>query len=74
MEKNKTSREHKEARRLMKDLHQRYDFFQSEAVKFAAELEGELRDTAKELLEAQGKLGHWNIQHGLRHKPKSPPK
>lgn len=74
LEKDKTSREHKEARRLMKDLHRKYDFFQSEAVKFAAELEGELRDTAKELLEAQSKLGHWNIQHGLRHEPKTPPK
>ncbi|CAI9534686.1 unnamed protein product [Staurois parvus] len=74
LEKNKTSREHKEARHLTKDLHRRYEFFQSEAVKFAAELEGELKHTAKELLAAQGKLGDQKVQQGPRREPKSPPK
>ncbi|XP_068122719.1 X-ray radiation resistance-associated protein 1 isoform X2 [Hyperolius riggenbachi] len=54
---DRTSRDSKEAKRLLKELQEKYKSFHSDAVRRAAELEAELRDTAKELLDAQGQPG-----------------
>ncbi|KAM9321144.1 X-ray radiation resistance-associated protein 1 [Gastrophryne carolinensis] len=53
---DRASRDHQEAKHLLKELHHKYQFFHAQAAKRAAELEADLRDTAKELLQAQGKM------------------
>ncbi|XP_063807007.1 X-ray radiation resistance-associated protein 1 isoform X2 [Pseudophryne corroboree] len=58
LQKEKSSKEHKEAKLLLKELHRKYKVFLAEAVHRAAELETSLRLSAQELLEAQSKLGH----------------
>ncbi|KAM4046064.1 X-ray radiation resistance-associated protein 1 [Anomaloglossus baeobatrachus] len=49
----KPSKEHKEAKLLLKEMQRKYQSFHQEAVRRAAEVEAGLRDTARKLLQAQ---------------------
>ncbi|KAM3936227.1 X-ray radiation resistance-associated protein 1 [Leptodactylus fuscus] len=57
---SRSSKEHKEAKLLLKELQKKYQLFHKEAVKRATEVEAELRDTARQLLQAQGKASEHN--------------
>ncbi|XP_077154939.1 X-ray radiation resistance-associated protein 1 [Ranitomeya variabilis] len=53
----KSSTEHKEAKLLLSEIQKKYKAFHEEAVKRASEVEAGLRDTARQLLQAQGQVG-----------------
>ncbi|XP_073517168.1 X-ray radiation resistance-associated protein 1 [Phyllobates terribilis] len=52
-----SSAEHKEAKLLLSEVRRKYKSFHEQAVKRASEVEAGLRDTARQLLQAQGKVG-----------------
>ncbi|XP_069615562.1 X-ray radiation resistance-associated protein 1 [Ranitomeya imitator] len=64
----KSSTEHKEAKLLLSEIRRKYKAFHGEAVKRASEVEAGLRDTARQLLQAQGKVGdaHRRATNGTR--------
>ncbi|XP_040282478.1 X-ray radiation resistance-associated protein 1 isoform X2 [Bufo bufo] len=57
LEEGRSRKQHKEAELLLKELQKKYQFFHQEAVKRAFEVEAGLRDTARQLLQAQRKAG-----------------
>ncbi|XP_075703354.1 X-ray radiation resistance-associated protein 1 isoform X2 [Rhinoderma darwinii] len=57
LQEGRSRKEHKEAKLLLKELQKKYKLFHEEAVKRASEVEAGLRETARELLQAQSKVG-----------------
>ncbi|XP_069825598.1 X-ray radiation resistance-associated protein 1 isoform X2 [Dendropsophus ebraccatus] len=57
LQEGKSRKEHKEAKLLLKEIQEKYKLCHQEAVKRASEVEADLRDTARQLLQAQRRAG-----------------